>query len=110
MNRKEVPWMEMIVGKGKSCKIDVEDIPKIKCALSRYSKKISWTVCKHDKRFYVRSSWSNGRQTLLHDFIMATPHGMVCHHINGDTMDNRKKNLINMSNSEHSILHHRKKI
>jgi len=39
-------------------------------------------------QFYFSSN-----SVLLHRWIMGTPVGMVVAHINGDTLDNRKKNL-----------------
>tara|TARA_Y100000310_G_scaffold301556_1_gene338130 strand:- start:62 stop:643 length:582 start_codon:yes stop_codon:yes gene_type:complete len=49
------------------------------------------------KRFYVRTSTrgEDGKQrgVFLHRFLINTPEGMHTDHINGDSMDNRKKNL-----------------
>lgn len=38
----------------------------------------------------------------MHRFIAHTPKGMVCHHINGNSLDNRSANLQNMTWYEHA--------
>lgn len=38
---------------------------------------------------------SGGRNLLLHRMIMSTPKTLVCDHINGDVLDNRRENLRN---------------
>jgi len=46
----------------------------------------------------------------MHRLIAKTPFGMVCHHINGNPMDNRRENLVNMSKKAHTLLHANNKI
>lgn len=46
----------------------------------------------------------------MHRLIARTPFGMVCHHINGNPMDNRRENLLNMSKKAHTLLHANNKI
>jgi hypothetical protein len=57
-----------------------------------------FAVHKGNGRFYVRrSSKRIGGQTqkniLMHREIMKPPNGMVVDHVNGDGLDNRKRNL-----------------
>ncbi|TES91559.1 MAG: hypothetical protein E3J94_03635 [Desulfobacteraceae bacterium] len=51
-------------------------------------------------------AWTNvnGKRKLLrmHHLVNSTPKDLVCHHINGDTMDNRIANLQNISEFEHA--------
>lgn len=62
--------------------IDREDFEKI----NRYS----WSINTPKRgRLYVRSS----HHVLLHRFIMDAPAGKEVDHINGNLLDNRKKNL-----------------
>ena len=58
---------------------------------------------KSEKKKYLRrTAIINGKKTylLLHREIMNTPKEMVCDHINGNTYDNRKKNLRNCTQRE----------
>ena len=41
----------------------------------------------------------------MHRVIADTPYDLVCHHINGNPLDNRRENLLNMSWFEHAKLH-----
>ena len=38
----------------------------------------------------------------MHRIVAHTPDGMIAHHINGDSLDNRSANLQNMSKFEHA--------
>ncbi|MFD1444672.1 HNH endonuclease [Thermoactinomyces vulgaris] len=69
------------------CLIDTEDLEKVKG--------VTWHI---KKRVGNRKGWDvrchSGKSTKnLCQVIMNTPKGMVTDHINGDTLDNRKKNL-----------------
>jgi len=41
----------------------------------------------------------------MHRFVAQTPFGMVCHHKNGNPLDNRQANLANQSKLEHKLYH-----
>ena len=74
--------------KGKFAVVDAGDFVMV----AQYD----WYASKSRNDFYaVRNVIENGRRTKLymHRFIMDCPSGMVVHHINGDTLDNRRSNL-----------------
>jgi hypothetical protein len=67
-----------------------------------------WYAKKSFSRFYAcRKVISNGRTYFIrmHRFINNTPPNWVCHHINGNTLDNRGENLLNMTWYEHAKMH-----
>jgi len=41
----------------------------------------------------------------MHRLVAHTPKGMVTHHRNRNTLDNRRANLINLSPKQHHALH-----
>jgi len=47
----------------------------------------------------------NFRIMNMHRLIARTPFGMVCHHKNGNTLDNRRCNLENMTKKAHTQYH-----
>lgn len=65
---------------GKVSLIDEQDLPLVE----RYS----WCAWPHRNTTYAQSGIG-----LLHALIMQTPKGMVTDHINGNGLDNRRKNL-----------------
>lgn len=72
--------------------LDDEDFEKI----SRLGKTNKWCarVCKDRHNLvYFQKRLSNQKLIELHRFIMGFPKGQTVDHINGDTLDNRKKNL-----------------
>lgn len=70
--------------------IDLEDLEKV-CHMGWYA-----VYDEHTLGYYVRGG-SNG--TRLHRLIMETPPHLVVDHINRNTLDNRKSNLQNVTNS-----------
>ncbi len=38
----------------------------------------------------------------MHRVLALTPKGMICHHINWNSLDNRRENLQNMTHYEHA--------
>jgi len=68
-------------------------------------KHLHWYAKKSRGRFYACSKVSKYGKTSfirMHRAIANTPKGQVCHHINGNTLDNRSANLQNMSKFEHA--------
>lgn len=55
----------------------------------RLIQRYNWAATKRRNVFYVR----NGRQDLLHRFIMRPPRGYAVDHIDGDPLNNRRSNL-----------------
>lgn len=54
-----------------------------------FVKGYKWAATKRGFKLYVRGS-VNGRDVLLHRFLMGEPAGMCVDHRNGDTLDNRR--------------------
>lgn len=72
--------------------------------LSQYK----WLAFKWSNKYYAaRKIIKNGKTFWLpmHRQIMHTPKGLIVHHKNYNTMDNRKKNLDNMRKEQHNWLH-----
>lgn len=67
-----------------------------------------WKVYRHQRSIYVKYTRTiNGKQKAIymHRLIAMTPTSMTCHHRNRNTLDNRRKNLLNMTKKEHQALH-----
>ena len=72
--------------------IDNEDIEKIKS--------FKWVYIK--TRGYVKAM-INGKEILLHRFILNTPHDLLVDHINHNKLDNRKSNLRFCNKSQNAM-------
>ena len=67
-----------------------------------------WKVYRHQRCYYAKYTRQlNNRQVsvYMHRLIAKTPSGETCHHRNRQTLDNRRKNLVNMSKDAHRTLH-----
>lgn len=71
--------------------IDAEDIDKVL--------KHSWVASLTTYNSYRAEATINNKRVRLHRFIMNAPKGTDIHHINGNTLDNRKYNLVICSRS-----------
>lgn len=62
--------------------------------------------------YAIRTTVVNGRKkyTYMHRLIMNTPKEEICHHRNGNGLDNRKLNLENMAPTEHDQLSRMRRI
>lgn len=94
------PFCEIILSDGSICKVD----PLLFSVLSRWRWSVHYSFCR---KYAIRKYRKDGRQfyVLMHRCIAETPVGMVCHHINGDSLDNRNDNLQNMSDFDHLKRH-----
>ena len=84
-------YVEIELQNGLKTLIDLEDLNKISI-MGWYAKYDS-----HTKGYYVCGGSDGVR---LHRFLMNTPENLVVDHINRNTLDNRKSNLRNVSNSD----------
>jgi len=77
-------------------KIDNEDIERI----SKYK----WSLVRTgvQRRKYVQGNVNGDRTARLHTFLMGKKDGLCIDHINGDGLDNRKKNLRHATYSENA--------
>ncbi len=85
---------------GQACIIDAVNLEWLAC--------FKWRAVKNFKSYYAKASvFANGkhRDTSMHRLIAKTPTGMICHHRNRNSLDNRVVNLINMSKMDHQMLH-----
>jgi len=70
--------------------------------------KFQWRAVKAHCNFYAKATINADGKKLdisMHRFVAHTPRHYVCHHINHDSLDNRRENLVNMSKQEHSAYH-----
>ena len=75
--------------------------------------KYYWRAVKSSHCWYAKRRHWNGTQfveTFLHRQIAKTPHNMQCHHVNGNGLDCRTINLLNISRLDHMALHAFKRI
>lgn len=80
----------------KAALVDPEDY----LWLSKYR----WKLVKSNACYYaVRKFWRNGRYHYrrMHREIMNTPKGQEVHHVNGNTFDNRKSMMQNVTPKNH---------
>lgn len=66
-----------------------------------------WIAKKSFHCWYaIRWTKFNGKRVLvrMHRQVAQTPQDLVCHHINGNSLDNRKKNLMNLTEFWHNKL------
>lgn len=70
--------------------------------LCRYRWRIKDNGSGHKSIVYTTRKNGKHYTIYMHREIMKTPKGMECHHKNGNTFDNRKGNLVNLTKEEHA--------
>lgn len=85
---------EIILSNGKITVVDDDD----------YAHLSEWKW-GYTKGYAARTSYENGHKATIymHRQLMDTPIGMVTDHINGDRLDNRRKNLRICSNEQNLL-------
>lgn len=67
-------------------------------------KRFHWYAKKSRGLYYACSkAIINGKVKFLrmHRIVANTPDGMIPHHLNGNSLDNREENLLNITEFEH---------
>lgn len=70
--------------------------------------KFSWRAVKSQWNWYAKATLGPKRPGIeisMHRFVARTPFGLVCHHDNRNSLDNRDENLENMTKQQHNLLH-----
>jgi len=96
----ETPYKKIELGHFKFALVD----PDIFDTLNQHK----WYAKKSFHCWYaVRKTTVNGKAVFIfmHRRIAQTPYDQVCHHQNGNSLDNRTANLLNMNKYDHKILH-----
>jgi|SRR5690242_4622877 len=62
--------------------------------------KYSWCVAEGSGGLWYAKRKSGEKTIYMHRFILNAPHGVDVDHINGNTLDNRRKNLQIVTHSE----------
>lgn len=89
------PFMEIEIRDGVSIKID-PPLRDFICGLRlgvRRTDDVRWVYAYHMIRGF-------GKEVAIHRLLLGAAPGEICDHINGDTLDNRLKNLRICSNAE----------
>jgi len=88
------------LGVGTAAIVDLDDYENLK--------KYKWYIIKqHGLPYAARKVSTNGKVywVRMHRQIMHTPTGYIVHHKNRRTLDNRKINLINLTDGQHTAIH-----
>lgn len=70
--------------------------------------KFKWRAVQHKRSWYAKTTiYKSGNRidVSMHRFIAKTPFGLVTHHNNRISLDNRHANLINMTKPVHDAIH-----
>ena len=86
---------------GKHALVDNEDYP----VLSQNKWHISKGYAVRDIRLKRLDGKREEVHISMHQQIMNTPPGYDTHHMNGNILDNRKKNLMTCTRKQHKKLH-----
>lgn len=72
-----------------------------------------WRAIKSHYHWYAKTrvrTLTGSKDISMHRLIMKTPFHMECHHINGNTLDNRRANLKNLNPILHAATHATRRI
>lgn len=67
-----------------------------------------WRAVRNRRSWYAVTEFTiHGKRHKLYmsRMVANTPNGWVCHHLNRNSLDNRKANLRNMTKSDHHAVH-----
>jgi len=95
-----VRYPHLLTRSGKTVLVDKIDMDNL-C-------RFTWFEIKSHARTYIARRIKCGKKykyIRLHREIMNCPEGMEVHHINLNTYDNRRCNLVNVNRNDHSIFH-----
>jgi len=96
----ELPAAEIILAGGKICLVDPGDF--------EYLNQFKWFLKKSASKYYVVTTMRVlGKKIFvrMHRVVALTPPWLLCHHINGNSLDNRRANLQNMTEYDHVKCH-----
>lgn len=88
------------LGQGKFAIVDRVDLPVLL--------KFKWRAVKANRNWYVKATiYKSGEKIdiCMHRFLARTKFPMVTHHINHNSLDNRRANLENMTQKDHTAYH-----
>lgn len=92
----------------KVIKLDDEHSAIVDAALFTFLQAYKWRAVRLHKSWYARidrQCLSRRFSVSMHRLIANTPSGMICHHRNRNSLDNRRANLCNMTKGDHEKLH-----
>ena len=99
-NYPETPYKVLILAGGEKCLVDPGDF--------EYLNQFRWFLKKSASKSYVVTTMRyRGKKIFvrMHRVVALTPPGMLCHHVYGNALDNRRANLQNMTEYDHVKCH-----
>ncbi len=100
LSNKQAAVKEIQLDKGQVALVDDDDFERV----NAFKWQSTWN--NNTGFFYAkRTECNNGKSSSIYmsRFIMNTPKGITCDHINHNTLDNRKSNLRNCTYSQNSF-------
>ena len=76
--------------------------------IPRYLYEYRWVAVLWNFRYYAyayKKCDGSCAQVAMHRLIASTPPNEITHHLNPDSLDNRRGNLLNMTPHDHKQLH-----
>jgi hypothetical protein len=98
MNNTNYAFIKLTQGKVAIVDADYVDVLK----------KFKWRAVQAHHNWYAKADIIHYGKKItisMHRFIARTPLGMITHHINENSLDNRRDNLSNMDKKSHHIHH-----